>query len=169
MAKYVIGGMFLGASLVGIMWWTVASRTPGIPIANSATETLSADWSLVEELPAIPNSDGGTLIPAERLKLTVEQGWLVARFEAGNDLQWSIVLARITGSNPPIVHVDPQLRSINVRYESYFIRENSGRLRVNRQKKAADVDDWPTQSLETAKLPQGNAWNLHMSQVGDCC
>src|SRR6266436_6759872 len=66
---------FFGAALVVVAVTVAVVRSQEGYLARS--EGLAADWKLEKEIPAI---DGGSIqIPATKLTVWVEQGWLVAR------------------------------------------------------------------------------------------
>lgn len=92
-------------------------------------------------LPAL-NGDG-LEIPKQRIELVDKNGWLVATLTAEPDeLEWKIVLAKLTPDLKPVIKVHPVLPLFSVQYGSWFIRESLGRLRVNRQPKDALDDAW---------------------------
>jgi len=167
MTKCGLSGMIFGAAVIAMAWWFVAARAPDAPGRNAAPVTLPADWSMVKELPAELDLDGGPPVPPEQLTLRVESGWLVVRLAAGGELQWHVVLARATDATPPVVSVDDETRSVDVRYGPYFIREHFGRLRVNREMKTSVAPAWPVPDSDPAEKLLGAAGNLRMYQAGD--
>ncbi len=90
-----------------------------------------------------PIDADGLEIPKQRLALTDQNGWLVATLTADPDeLEWKIVLAKITPGSMPEVSVHPQLPLFEVQYGPWFIRESLGRLRVYREMKDLGADTW---------------------------
>jgi peroxiredoxin len=92
----------------------------------------------------IPAVEGdGIRIPAMKLTVWVEQGWVVARLETKDgDLEWHVVLARATVAQPPKVHVDPKFGFPSVEYGAYFVREDLGHLRIMRERKNEKSPAW---------------------------
>lgn len=158
----LVSAALIGACLAGAM---VRSQE----VTPTKTAGLPADWRSETGIPAI---DGGSVqIPAMKLTAWVEQGWLVARLETtAGELEWQVVLARATLSQPPQVRVDPKVGSPSVEYGAYFVRENFGHLRILRQRKAATSPAWimpdsdPQQTLRCSAL---NRTFVH--EVGDWC
>lgn len=90
-----------------------------------------------------PINADGLEIPKQRLELTDQGGWLVATLSADPDeLEWRIVLAKITPDSMPKVSVHPQLPLFEIQYGPWFIRESLGRLRVYREMKDFGDDTW---------------------------
>jgi peroxiredoxin len=121
------------------------------PNAAATAMGLPADWSKEIELPTIVRtSNGGSFsVPASKLKLWVEQGWLLARFDAEpRGLEWEIVLAQATNPEPPTVKISERPRQFEVIYGPYFIRENYGWLRARREAKTAESPPWPGMPID---------------------
>ncbi len=90
-----------------------------------------------------PINADGLEIPKQRLELTDQGGWLVATLTAEPDeLEWKIVLAKITPGSMPKVSVHPQLPLFEIQYGPWFIRESLGRLRVYREMKDFGGNTW---------------------------
>src|SRR6476469_3052638 len=78
-----------------------ADKSP--PAATSAG--LPNDWKKEIDVPEVQGAAGG--LPASKLKLWVEQGWLVARYETPDrGFEWQVVLAQAKDLNPPDVRFD---------------------------------------------------------------
>lgn len=126
----------------------------------------------VTELPfaseIAPIDADGLEIPKQRLELTDQGGWLVATLTAEPDeLEWKIVLAKITPGSMPKVSVHPQLPLFEIQYGPWFIRESLGRLRVYREQKDPGGDTWN----QIGKAPAGDtpctAGRLFVVRNGD--
>ncbi len=90
----------------------------------------------------VPESKPG-LTKAAKLKLWVEQNWLVVRREKPNGYwDWQVVLAHVVDKNPPQVLLEDR-GATEIKYSQYFIREAQGRMRILREKKTADAPPWP--------------------------
>jgi thiol-disulfide isomerase/thioredoxin len=136
--------------------------------AQAAPTGLPADWSMVKELPAVPESPGIAPIPAEKLLLKVDNGWLVVRLESGDgELQWQAVLARATDAKPPVVKTNPELHSVDVQYGPYFARENFGRLRIYRERKTKGSPSWSVPKLVSVMRELFSAGNLRLARVSE--
>jgi thiol-disulfide isomerase/thioredoxin len=113
-------------------------------------------------LPAL-NADG-LEIPKQRLDLADKNGWLVATLTAEPDeLEWKIVLAKLTPETKAVVKVHPVLPLFSVQYGPWFIRESLGRLRVNRQPKDARDDGW--KQIGDAPMEEALGSALHLFMV----
>jgi hypothetical protein len=87
--------------------------------------------------------------------LWVEQGWLLAKREARDgEMEWQVVLARANGSEPQVT-VQPGDGGVDIHYGPYFVRENSGQLRVVRQEKSKDLPAWPQADLGSGRESMG--------------
>src|SRR5262249_10227062 len=108
------------------------------PTASSAGPMvgLPDDWKDNIDVPELPQIPAGNpnllpLLPGGKLKLWVDRGWLVARYETRKrGPEWQIVLARATDPTPPKFQSD-QL-GFEITYGPYFVREHLGYLRVLR-------------------------------------
>ncbi|MCA9131305.1 MAG: redoxin family protein [Planctomycetales bacterium] len=114
-----------------------------------------AEEQSVTSLPFVteiaPINADGLEIPKQRLELTDQGGWLVVSLSAEPDeLEWRIVLARLTPDSMPQVSVHPQLPLFEIQYGPWFIRESLGRLRVYREPKDFEGDTW--NQLEKAPI-----------------
>lgn len=83
--------------------------------------------------------------PEIRLKLWVEQGWLMARRSTGDDeVEWQVVLARASDARLPVIDRNAAAESLEIAYRNYFIREDGqGRLRILREPKGEHSPAWP--------------------------
>jgi thiol-disulfide isomerase/thioredoxin len=156
----------LGAALVVVTVAVTVVRSETGPSAK--IEGLAADWKLEQEIPAI---DGGSIqIPAMKLSVLVEQGWLVTRLESqAGDLEWHVVLARATVAQPPKVHVDPMFGCPSVEYGPYF-RENLGHLRILRERKDDKSPAWIMPDADPKQTQICGALNRTVvHEVGDWC
>src|SRR5262245_13981684 len=129
--------------------------------ATAAAPGLAEGWEKNIDVPAWRNVDR-TLLPASSLRLSVHQGWLVARYESSDrGLEWQIVLAQATSPKVPDVQLQ-QPTGFEVNYGPYFIREYAGRLRVFRERKTKDSPRWPAAAIDQgARLSQSGifgAW-----------
>ena len=111
------------------------------PAKQSDKDTLTAsdagpivglpdDWKQNVDVPELQFTNQGRPLapaPASKLKLWVERGWLVVRYETPKrGLEWQVVLARATNPTPPKSQFD-QL-GFEITYGPYFIRDHSPRL-----------------------------------------
>jgi thiol-disulfide isomerase/thioredoxin len=136
--------------------------------AQTAPPGLPANWSMVKELPAVLESAGIAAIPAEKLLLRVDNGWLVVRLESGDGtLQWQVVLARATDAGPPVVNTKPNLHSIDVQYGPYLVRENFGRLRIYRERKTKDAPSWSVPTLPGTLKERFSAGDLRLTRFSE--
>src|SRR5205814_1334449 len=89
-----------------------AADPPTEPLPKSAPSTgLAEGWKKDVVVPEVIVG-GKTVLPATKLKLWVEQGWLVARYESPDrGLEWQIVLAQA---------IDPQLPEVALEKPSGF-------------------------------------------------
>ncbi len=129
-----------------------------ICFVSAAQHQALAQGTSVAELPsetAVPGIQAdGLNIPDQKLTLSEEAGWLVAKLVAEQDeLEWKIVLAKIDQQVKPVIEVHPQLPFFSVQYGPYFIREGLGRLRVNRERKEFSDDDWK----QIGQVPEGES------------
>jgi hypothetical protein len=71
---------------------------------------LAEGWNNDIEVPESRDEKTGNVYQvASKLKLWVEQGWLVARYERPDrGLEWQVVLAQSTNRNPPETRIDRQ-------------------------------------------------------------
>ena len=155
----------LGAALVVMSMAGAVARSQEAP--PTKIEGLPADWKLEKETSGF---DGGSIqIPAMKLSVWVEQGWLVARLETqAGDLEWHVVLARATIAQPPTVHVDPTFGFPSVEYGAYFVRENLGHLRILRERKDDKSPAWVMTDADPKQTPRCGAWNrTFVHEVGD--
>jgi len=112
-------------------------------------------------LPAL-NADG-LEIPKQRIDLADKNGWLVATLTAEpHELEWKIVLAKLTPETKAVVKMHPVLPLFSVQYGPWFIRESLGRLRVNRQPKDARDDGWKQIGDAPMEKALGSALHLFM-------
>ena len=142
-------------------------------IAKGNAAGLSDDWKQEADIPDLKDSDGTILLHGAKLKLWVEQGWLVIRRETerGN-LEWQIVLARAVDPQPPTIDVLPT--KCEIRYGSYFVRDFLGSLRVLRERKTNDLPPWPSVPVDkdAKQLVWGGAkagFDVAGWQIGDWC
>ena len=125
-----------------------AERTAGLP----------GDFIQTVEVPAVKDKAGETLLTGAKLRLSVEQGWLVVRRETpAGDLEWQVVLARADDPKPPEVQVDKSKGTLELRYGTYFIRDNFGALRVFREPKTDRSLPWPQKPLDPQRTSRGSA------------
>ena len=119
---------------------------------------LPADWKSEKEIPAV---DAGSFqIPAMKLTVWVEKGWVVARLETeAGDLEWHVVLARATIAQPPKVDVDPSSGFPSVEYGSYFVRETLGHLRIMRERKDDKSPAWTMPEADPKQTQISGALN----------
>src|SRR5262249_32762574 len=110
--------------------------------AAAPSRGLPLDWKKDLDVPEARNDAGQIRLRATKLKLWVEQGWLIACHESDRGLEWQIVLAQATDPNPPQARLD-RLTGFEVKYGPYFIREHFGHLRVFRERKTKDSPVWP--------------------------
>ena len=122
---------------------------------RSPTAGLPEGWIKdIDELEARGPNKGPLVYPAMTLKLWVEKGWLVARYESlARGLEWQIVLAQATDPNPPTVRFD-QPSGFEVKYGPYFIRDCVGHLRVWREHKTEKSPDWPAIAIDEGATPE---------------
>jgi thiol-disulfide isomerase/thioredoxin/predicted Ser/Thr protein kinase len=93
---------------------------------------------------------------AGKLRLWVEQGWLLAKREARDgELEWQVVLARANGAEPQVT-VRPEDGSADIRYGQFFVRDNLGELRILRQEKSKDLPAWPQADLGSGRDGRGS-------------
>ncbi|MES2794300.1 MAG: TlpA disulfide reductase family protein [Planctomycetota bacterium] len=113
-----------------------------LPVSGvEAQETPAKPYPIVTKIPAIKAD--GLDIPEQTLELTAKNGWLVATLTAlPDELEWTIVLAKLQPDVKPVVTVHPGLPLFSVQYGPWFIREGLGRLRVLREPKKFDEDQW---------------------------
>jgi hypothetical protein len=159
--------LFLGSALVGVTVAVAWARSQEKP--PTKVDGLPADWKLEKEIPAI---DGGSIqIPPMKLRVWVEKGWLVARLETNaGDLEWHVVLARATLSQPPKLHVDPAVGCPSVGYGAYFVRENFGHLRILRERKESDSPAWIMPDTDAKQTLRCSALNqIFVHEAGDWC
>ncbi len=158
---------FFGAALVVVTVAVAVVRSQEGP--PTKIEGLPADWKSEKEIPAI---DGGSIqIPAMKLTVWVEQGWLVARLESqSGDLEWHVVLARATLAQAPKIHVDPKFGFPSVEYGACFVRENLGRLRILRERKDDKSPGWIMPDADAKQTLICGAWNrMFVHEAGDWC
>src|SRR5581483_9676505 len=129
------------------------------PEKPSSSAAWPADgWRHAVDVAAVKLPTGETAIAGARLRLWVEQGWLIAsRERPAGDLEWQVVLARAAGAAPPQTRVDPLMNNYELRYGPYFVRETGGRLRLFRERKAADSPPWPEPAFDPQRRPLGSA------------
>lgn len=159
--------LFFGTAMVGVTLAISAVCSQEKPPAKN--EGLPADWKLEKEIPDIDS--GSIQIPAMKLTVWVEQGWLVARMETkAGELEWHVVLARATLSQPPKVRVDPKAGSLSVEYGAYFVRENSGHLRIMRERKDDKSPAWIMPGTDAKQTLSCSALDrMFVHEVGDWC
>jgi thiol-disulfide isomerase/thioredoxin len=159
--------LFVGAALVVVTVAVAVVRSQEGPPTKIGG--LPADWKSEKEIPAI---DGGSIqIPAMKLTVWVEQGWVVARLETeAGDLEWHVVLARATDAQPPKVHVDPKFGCPSVEYGAYFVRENFGHLRIMRERKHDKSPAWIMPDADPKQTQRCMVLNRTFVQAaGDWC
>lgn len=90
----------------------------------------------------------GRKLPESRVKLRVEQGWLIVRrATTDDDLEWEVVLARASDPARPEITIDTDV--FELRYRGYVVRENRfGSLRIYRERKLPDAPPWPALTVE---------------------
>ncbi len=129
-------------------------KTPPSASTESPIAGLPEGWKKEIEIPEWRNENTGRVYQAaSKLKLWVEQGWLVARYERPErGLEWQAVLAQAKESKQPDVRIDNMPRGFELTYGPYFIREHNGWLSVFRERKTNDSPQWPSVPLpKTAK------------------
>ncbi len=76
----------------------------------------------------------------------VEGGWLQVRRETSKGIKdWHVVLARVTGSEPPEIEAktDTVRFALTYRDGRYFVREDAGFLVCRRERKSGAEGTWP--------------------------
>lgn len=108
---------------------------------------LREGWRWQVTVPEYKNA-GRTLNRESRLKLRVEQGWLIIRRTTpDDDLEWEVVLACATDPARPEIQLADEL--VEVRYRDYLIRESgTGFLRIYRERKVQESPAWPPMKVE---------------------
>lgn len=143
------------AALALLAFAALASFSPAADKA-AAPAKLSDDWSTTVEL--LPYSWPKNDSPSGACRVWVEQGWLVVERRTDRDeLEWKIVLAKVVGDEPPQIDVHrPGALRLDYRGGLYFIRDEFGNLRCQRQTKKPD-DVWPDIALPGADR-KGDLW-----------
>jgi thiol-disulfide isomerase/thioredoxin len=145
----------------------------GQPPAAGRPAGLPSDWSKTVE-PAAEKDKAGQTATGAKVKLWVEQGWLVVRRETpAGELEWQVVLARADDPRPPQVRVDAA-GVIDLTYGSYFVRESLGSLRVLRERKTGQSPAWPRLPPDPRRESlgfggSGNPTRVAAWKVGDWC
>jgi thiol-disulfide isomerase/thioredoxin len=132
-----------------------AASEQATPTAKSPAQadgpTTKAAWKEVFDVPQprIPNEPKPALA---KLTLWEEQGWLIVRrTDPRGDIEWQVVFAQWDKSRQPVVRVEKRFGSVDITYGGYFLRDDYGRLRVFRQRKAAGSPEWPSLNLAGAR------------------
>ncbi len=136
----------------------VAAAEREIPIQD-ADAGLQNGWQQVFEIPALKSPSGKTYLKPATVTLWVEQGWLSAvRKDSQGDVEWQVALAQPISNKRPVVVIDETFTGFDLSYGDYFIRENLGYLRLQRQRKTADSLPWPEyQFVGVAPAPGGQS------------
>ncbi|QGJ71861.1 Hypothetical protein PBC10988_35730 [Planctomycetales bacterium 10988] len=109
--------------------------------STAANPPSGSEFPIVKTIPAI-DADG-LEIPEQELKLSNEDGWFVVTLTAlPKELEFKIVLAKITPDHQPKITIHPQLPLFSVQYGPWFVRESLGRLRVYREPKDPKSEAW---------------------------
>ena len=104
---------------------------------------LPRDFLQIVEMPAV-KIGGETLLTGAKLKLWVEQGWLIVQRETpAGDLEWYIVLAQANNPMKPQIRFDWMRSGLELQYGHYFVRDTLGALRVFRERKTIQSPAWP--------------------------
>jgi thiol-disulfide isomerase/thioredoxin len=148
--------------LLAVMWFRCV-----IAVGSEAVDTV------VTKLPArytvSAQSGDGLDIPEQTLTLSERDGWLVVTLTAEDELEWTIILAKLAPNRMPVITHRATLPFISVQYGPYFARESVGRLRVYRERKSQD--DIQVTSIEP--VPQGkllcHGGRLQLVETGDWC
>ena len=127
-------------------------------ILSAVASVALAQETAVTELPARKTISAlkgdGLDIPQQTLTLSDQNGWLVATLVAAPDeLEWKIVLAKLDPNKTPVIKSHPELPFVSVEYGPYFVRESLGRLRVYREVKETESDDW----RQIGDVPEGKS------------
>lgn len=117
----------------------------------AATETRSdSSYPITQVRPPINLPD--LQVPEQTLTVIQQSGWLVVSLvDTPDELQWTVVLAKVVDGRAPVIQMDPKLPVLSVTYGPYFIRSTATRLRVFREPKGPDSGAWPV----IAPVPQG--------------
>lgn len=134
---------------------------------------LPDGWAQDVEVPAVKDDAGVTVLAGAMLRLSVEQGWLIARRETpAGAVEWRVVLARASDARPPSVEVNRNNGGLQLKYRDFFARDTVGALRILRERKAAASPPWPAWSPGPEGKELGSATaGVHMAarECGDWC
>jgi thiol-disulfide isomerase/thioredoxin len=138
---------------------------------KATPKDLPGDWKTVKEIPNF--DDDGKSAAADKLTVWVEQGWLIARRETkSGELEWHIVLARVTNPQQLQMQID-EIGNLSMTYGTYFVRENSGRLRALRERKDDQSLAWPLPPADpkqkTLASTGGKTGETALVASGDWC
>ena len=98
---------------------------------------------------------------AAKLKLWVEQNWLVVRREKPNGYwDWQIVLALVADKNPPQVMLGDR-GAIEIKYGQSFIREAAGSIARAARKKNRPIAHLADDSAHSDGRPESVQWNAN--------
>ncbi len=143
-AMIVVGCVCLGLASA----FPTRAEDKEIEIRN-AEGGLHDGWEQVIEIPAFKTPAGETVLRPAKLTLWAEQDWLsVRRNDADGAVEWQVALAHLVQGTVPVVDVDTGIAGLDLRYGTYFIRENIEWLRVLRQRKNSESAPWPKLSLQ---------------------
>jgi hypothetical protein len=130
-----------------------AEEPPDKSPAAAPSRGLAADWKKDVDVPEARDDAGQLMFPATKLKLWVEQGWLVARYETPDrGLEWQVVLAQASDPKEPEIRFDKPA-GFELKYGPYFIREYIGHLRLLRERKTNDSPPWPEIPIDRRRKP----------------
>jgi thiol-disulfide isomerase/thioredoxin len=105
----------------------------------------------------IPSSEEDKVSHNSIVTMRDQSGWLVLdRKTSEGDLEWQVVLARITPEILPQVEVLTNPPGIKINYGPYFLRERLGFLRIFREIKTGEA--WPWQTVFVPKDGRELAW-----------
>src|SRR5262249_25066327 len=105
----------------------------GIQSPRLLCAQLKEGWQKEVEIPEFKLRM--TAVAGSKLKLWVEQGWLVARYDSSNrGREWQVVLAQAKNAEEPKIKFDDR-PGFDLDYDRYYIREHFGHLTLLREPK----------------------------------
>ena len=163
-----LAGIVSAATLIGMLLFRSTLNTPLIAeekiIPIQATEgELKNGWKQDFEIPALISPRGETYLKPATVTLWVEQDWLCAvRKDFKGDVEWQVALAQPIQGQLPVVMIDEASASFDLKYGEFFIRENLGDLRLQRQRKSQNSPAWPELRFDGPQPTPGGhgAWML---------
>lgn len=131
----------------------------GDPSPDATSENgLPTGWMKIVDIPAVKDMGGNILLKGAILKMSTEQGWLVIRRETSEgELEWQVVLAQADHAGTPGVQIDTSKGSLELKYGSYFVREDLGGLRMLRERKSTKSPFWPQLPVQPERVSKGSA------------